>query len=126
MTAAAVDSVNTFEAPNTVAPKPAQVKLEGQRLSLTLAPKSVASDALAEAEQYEVDKARRSFHRTAYLQKEAEAAKASSASLSNSAESKGEALDQFPPLAVPLVVRLEIPLDKNEFESHPQFLDLTS
>ncbi len=41
MTAAAVDSVNTFEAPNTVAPKPAQVKLEGHRLSLTLAPKSV-------------------------------------------------------------------------------------
>jgi alpha-N-arabinofuranosidase len=37
----AIDSVNTFEAPNTVAPKPAQVKLEGQRLSLTLAPKSV-------------------------------------------------------------------------------------
>ena len=37
----AIDSVNTFEAPNTVAPKPVQVKLEGQRLSLTLAPKSV-------------------------------------------------------------------------------------
>ena len=37
----AIDSVNTFEAPDTVAPKPAQVKLEGQRLSLTLAPKSV-------------------------------------------------------------------------------------
>lgn len=37
----AIDSVNTFEAPNTVAPKPARVKLEGQRLSLTLAPKSV-------------------------------------------------------------------------------------
>jgi alpha-N-arabinofuranosidase len=41
LTASAVDSVNTFDAPNTVAPKPVQVRLEGNRLSLTLAPKSV-------------------------------------------------------------------------------------
>jgi alpha-N-arabinofuranosidase len=41
LTAAAVDSVNTFDAPATVAPKPAQVKVEGRRLMLTLAPKSV-------------------------------------------------------------------------------------
>ena len=41
LTGAAIDSVNTFDAPETVVPKPAQVKLEGQRLSLTLPPKSV-------------------------------------------------------------------------------------
>jgi alpha-N-arabinofuranosidase len=41
LTAPAVDSVNTFEAPNTVVPKPATVSLAGNRLSLTLAPKSV-------------------------------------------------------------------------------------
>jgi alpha-L-arabinofuranosidase len=41
LTGAAIDSVNTFEAPNTVTPKPATVKLDGNRLSLTLAPKSV-------------------------------------------------------------------------------------
>jgi alpha-N-arabinofuranosidase len=41
LTAPAVDSVNTFEAPSTVAPKPVQAKLEGNRVSLTLAPKSV-------------------------------------------------------------------------------------
>jgi alpha-N-arabinofuranosidase len=41
LTGAAIDSVNTFDAPDTVVPKPAQVKLEGQRLSLTLPPKSV-------------------------------------------------------------------------------------
>ena len=41
LTAAAIDSVNTFDAPETVAPKPAQVKLDGQRVLLTLAPKSV-------------------------------------------------------------------------------------
>jgi alpha-N-arabinofuranosidase len=41
LTGAAIDSVNTFDAPDTVSPKPAQVKLDGQRLSLTLAPKSV-------------------------------------------------------------------------------------
>jgi alpha-L-arabinofuranosidase len=41
LTGPAIDSVNTFDAPTTVAPKPAQVKVEGSRLTLTLAPKSV-------------------------------------------------------------------------------------
>jgi alpha-L-arabinofuranosidase len=41
LTGSAIDSVNTFEAPETVTPKPVQVKLDGNRLSLTLAPKSV-------------------------------------------------------------------------------------
>jgi alpha-N-arabinofuranosidase len=41
LTAAAIDAVNTFDAPGTVAPKPATVRLEGQRLSMTLPPKSV-------------------------------------------------------------------------------------
>jgi alpha-N-arabinofuranosidase len=41
LTGTAIDSVNTFEAPETVTPKPAQVRLDGQRLSLTLPPKSV-------------------------------------------------------------------------------------
>ena len=41
LTGSAIDSVNTFEAPATVAPQPARVKLEGNKLTLTLAPKSV-------------------------------------------------------------------------------------
>lgn len=41
LTAGAVDAVNTFEAPHTVAPKPFTAKLQGDRLSLTLEPKSV-------------------------------------------------------------------------------------
>ena len=41
LTAAAVDSVNSFEAPETVAPKPVSTKLAGDKLTLTLAPKSV-------------------------------------------------------------------------------------
>ena len=41
LTATAVDSVNTFEAPNTVAPKPVSAKVQGDRLSVTLEPKSV-------------------------------------------------------------------------------------
>jgi alpha-N-arabinofuranosidase len=41
LTAPAVDSVNTVAAPNTVAPKPAQVTLAGGTLTVTLAPKSV-------------------------------------------------------------------------------------
>jgi alpha-L-arabinofuranosidase len=41
LTGPAVDSVNTFEAPDTVTPTPAQVTLQGSRLTLTLAPKSV-------------------------------------------------------------------------------------
>jgi alpha-N-arabinofuranosidase len=41
LTAPAMDSVNTFDAPAAVAPKPATVTLAGNRLSVTLAPKSV-------------------------------------------------------------------------------------
>jgi alpha-L-arabinofuranosidase len=41
LTAAAVDSVNTFDAPKTVAPKPVAVKVQGDRVLLTLEPKSV-------------------------------------------------------------------------------------
>ena len=41
LTAAAVDSVNTFEAPETVAPKPVSAKVQGDQLSVTLEPKSV-------------------------------------------------------------------------------------
>jgi alpha-N-arabinofuranosidase len=41
LTAPAVDSVNTFDAPKTVTPKPAAAKVAGDLLSLTLEPKSV-------------------------------------------------------------------------------------
>ena len=41
LTAPRVDSVNTFEAPNTVVPKPIAAKISGATLSLTLEPKSV-------------------------------------------------------------------------------------
>lgn len=41
LTAAAVDSVNSFEAPGTVAPQPVSAKLVGDELTLTLEPKSV-------------------------------------------------------------------------------------
>ena len=41
LTAAAVDTVNTFEAPDAVAPKPFSAKVQGDLLALTLAPKSV-------------------------------------------------------------------------------------
>ena len=41
LTAAAVDAVNTFEAPRAVAPKPFSAKVQGDRLTLTLEPKSV-------------------------------------------------------------------------------------
>ena len=41
LTAPKVDSVNTFQAPNTVVPKPISAKLQGARLALTLEPKSV-------------------------------------------------------------------------------------
>ena len=46
LTAAAVDSVNTFAAPATVAPKPLTAKVAGRRLTLTLAPKSVTVVAI--------------------------------------------------------------------------------
>jgi alpha-N-arabinofuranosidase len=41
LTAPKVDSVNSFEAPNTVVPKPISARIEGGRLSLKLEPKSV-------------------------------------------------------------------------------------
>jgi alpha-L-arabinofuranosidase len=41
LTAARVDSVNTFDAPNTVMPKPISGKIQASKLSLTLEPKSV-------------------------------------------------------------------------------------
>ena len=41
LTAAAVDAVNTFAAPKTVAPKPISATVQGDRLSLTVEPKSV-------------------------------------------------------------------------------------
>ena len=41
LTAPAVDSVNTFDAPDTVVPKPVSATVQGGTLRLTLAPKSV-------------------------------------------------------------------------------------
>jgi len=41
LTAPTVDSINTFEAPSTVVPKTAAVKLQGGKLSLTVEPRSV-------------------------------------------------------------------------------------
>jgi alpha-N-arabinofuranosidase len=41
LTAAKVDSVNTFEAPNTVVTKPISAKVQGGKLTLMLEPKSV-------------------------------------------------------------------------------------
>jgi len=41
LTAPKVDSVNTFEAPNTVTTKPVSAKFEGSKLSIKLEPKSV-------------------------------------------------------------------------------------
>jgi alpha-N-arabinofuranosidase len=41
LTARRVDSVNTFEAPDSVAPRPIATKLEARTVTLTLAPKSV-------------------------------------------------------------------------------------
>jgi alpha-N-arabinofuranosidase len=41
MTAPKVDSVNTFDAPNTVVPKPISAKVQGGKLALKLEPKSV-------------------------------------------------------------------------------------
>ena len=46
LTAGAVDAVNTFDAPNTVAPKPISATVRGDVLSVTLAPKSVTVVAL--------------------------------------------------------------------------------
>jgi alpha-N-arabinofuranosidase len=41
LTAPKVDSVNSFEAPNTVRPRPISAKVQGGKLALTLDPKSV-------------------------------------------------------------------------------------
>ena len=41
LTAPKVDSVNTFEAPNTVVPKPISAREQGGKLILQLEPKSV-------------------------------------------------------------------------------------
>ena len=41
LTAPRVDSVNTFDAPNMVAPKPFSAKAQGGKLTLRLEPKSV-------------------------------------------------------------------------------------
>jgi alpha-N-arabinofuranosidase len=41
LTAPKVDSVNTFEAPNTVLPKPIAARVQGGTVALTLEPKSV-------------------------------------------------------------------------------------
>jgi alpha-N-arabinofuranosidase len=46
LSAAKIDSFNTFDAPNTVAPKPVSVAATGGKLSLTLAPASVTVVAL--------------------------------------------------------------------------------
>jgi alpha-N-arabinofuranosidase len=46
LTAPEVDSVNSFGAPNAVAPKPVAVKAQGGRLALKLEPKSVTVVAL--------------------------------------------------------------------------------
>jgi alpha-N-arabinofuranosidase len=41
LTAPKVDSVNTFDAPNTVMPRPISAKVQGGKLTLKLEPKSV-------------------------------------------------------------------------------------
>ena len=41
LTGPAMDSHNTFAAPNTVVPKPISATVTGDRLSITLAPRSV-------------------------------------------------------------------------------------
>jgi alpha-L-arabinofuranosidase len=41
LTGAAVDSINTFDSPNAVVPKPATVKIQSGRLSLIVEPRSV-------------------------------------------------------------------------------------
>jgi alpha-N-arabinofuranosidase len=41
LSAPKVDSVNTFEAPTTVAPKPVAAEVQGDKLILKLKPKSV-------------------------------------------------------------------------------------
>jgi alpha-N-arabinofuranosidase len=40
LTGTAADSINTFESPNAIVPKPTAVKIQNGRLSLTVAPRS--------------------------------------------------------------------------------------
>jgi alpha-L-arabinofuranosidase len=47
LTAARSDAVNTFAAPNTVAPKPVEARVKGGKLTLTLAPQSITVLVLA-------------------------------------------------------------------------------
>jgi alpha-N-arabinofuranosidase len=47
LTAAKVDSINTFEAPDTVTPKLLPATIESGRLKVTLEPKSVSVLVLA-------------------------------------------------------------------------------
>jgi alpha-N-arabinofuranosidase len=46
LTAPKVDSVNSFEAPNAVVPKPVSAKVQDGKLALKLEPKSVTVVAL--------------------------------------------------------------------------------
>jgi alpha-N-arabinofuranosidase len=46
LTAPAIDSVNTFDAPATVTPRPVSAQIQGDRLTVSLAPKSVTVLAL--------------------------------------------------------------------------------
>jgi alpha-N-arabinofuranosidase len=46
LTAPSVDSVNTFDAPSTVAPRPIAAALQGGRVSLTVPAKSVTVVAI--------------------------------------------------------------------------------
>jgi alpha-N-arabinofuranosidase len=48
LTAPKVDSINTFDAPNTVAPKPVAAKVQGGKLTLRLEPKSVTVIAVGQ------------------------------------------------------------------------------
>jgi alpha-N-arabinofuranosidase len=41
LTGVAVDSINTFDSPNSVVPKPTAVKIQNGKFSLTVAPRSV-------------------------------------------------------------------------------------
>jgi len=41
LTAPKVDSINTFDSPNTVVPKPVTAKVDGGKVSVNLTPKSV-------------------------------------------------------------------------------------
>lgn len=48
LTGTAVDSVNTFQSPTMVVPKPATVQIQNGRLSLTIQPRSVTVVSIEE------------------------------------------------------------------------------